>query len=69
MKSLKTLNKYFLRYKTKLLLGIVFILCSNSAQFYIPIILKISIDDLITTITYEKFIVYSLLIVIVAIIG
>ena len=69
MKSLKTLNKYFLRYKTKLLLGIVFILCSNAAQVYIPMILKDSIDELKNNITLDKVIEYALIIVGVAIVG
>ncbi len=69
MKSLKTLNKYFLKYKTKLILGIVFILCSNAAQVYIPMILKDSIDELKNNIKLDKVIEYALIIVGVAIIG
>ncbi len=69
MKSLKTLNKYFFRYKIKLLLGILFILCSNAAQVYIPILLKESIDSLQSNISYEQILEYSLLIVGVALIG
>lgn len=69
MKSLKTVNKYFLRYKTKLLLGIVFILFSNAAQVYIPMLLKESIDELKTNISIDRIIEYALIIVVVAIIG
>jgi len=69
MKSLKTLNKYFFRYKIKLLLGLLFILCSNAAQVYIPIILKNSIDSLQTSISYNQILEYALLIVGVALIG
>ncbi len=69
MKSLLTLNKYFFRYKIKLLLGLIFILCSNAAQVYIPIILKDSIDSLQTNITYEQIFNYAALIVLVALIG
>ena len=69
MKSLQTLNKYFFRYKIKLLLGLIFILCSNAAQVYIPIILKDSIDSLQTNITYEQILSYAGLIVLVAVIG
>lgn len=69
MKSLKTLNKYFLRYKVKLFLGIIFILCANAAQVYIPIVLKESIDSLQTSISYEKIFGYALIIVGVALIG
>lgn len=35
--NLKHLNKYFRRYKTKLILGCVFILLSNVANVYIPL--------------------------------
>lgn len=69
MKSLKTLNKYFFRYKIKLLLGMIFILCSNAAQVYIPLLIKDSIDSLQNNISYEKILEYSLLIVGVALIG
>ena len=69
MKSLKTLNKYFLRYKIKLLFGMLFILCSNAAQVYIPILIKDSIDSLQKSISYEKILEYSLLIIGVALIG
>ncbi|MEE9430744.1 MAG: ABC transporter ATP-binding protein [Melioribacteraceae bacterium] len=67
--SLKTLNKYFWRYKFKLLLGILFILLSNLAQVYIPILLKDSIDLLKNDISKEVLLNYALLIVGVALIG
>lgn len=44
--SLGHLKKYFVRYKNKLVLGIIFILLSNIGQVYIPIILKDSINEL-----------------------
>ncbi|MDX1699213.1 MAG: ABC transporter ATP-binding protein, partial [Melioribacteraceae bacterium] len=69
MKSLKTLNKYFLRYRTRLVLGVIFILCSNAAQVYIPILLKDSIDALQKEISYSIILEYSALIVGVALIG
>lgn len=69
MNSLKSLNKYFLRYKTKIFLGIIFILFSNAAQVYIPLLLKDSIDALQKNISYSVITEYSLLIVIVALIG
>jgi len=46
MKNLLTLKKYFVRYKTKLLWGIVFILISNAMTVYVPILLKDAIDEL-----------------------
>lgn len=44
--NLKHLNKYFRRYKTKLLLGCLFILLSNLANVYIPLNVKQGIDTL-----------------------
>ncbi|RJQ58035.1 MAG: ABC transporter ATP-binding protein [Stygiobacter sp.] len=44
--NLKHLNKYFRRYKTKLLLGCLFILLSNVANVYIPLNVKEGIDTL-----------------------
>ncbi|MBI3123969.1 MAG: ABC transporter ATP-binding protein [Ignavibacteriales bacterium] len=44
--NLKHLNKYFRRYKTKLLLGCLFILLSNLANVYIPLNVKQGIDIL-----------------------
>lgn len=69
MKSLLYLNKYFKKYKLRLALGFLFILFSNAAQVYIPILLKESIDLLRTNITYEILLKYSALIVGTAIIG
>ncbi|MCB9209496.1 MAG: ABC transporter ATP-binding protein [Ignavibacteriales bacterium] len=69
MKSLKKLNKYFFRYKFKIILGIIFILFSNAAQVYIPILLKDSIDALKENISLDLIIKYAILIVAVAIVG
>lgn len=44
--NLSHLKKYFLRYKTKLILGCVFILLSNIANVYIPLNVKQGIDSL-----------------------
>ncbi len=67
--SLKTLNKYFLRYKLKLSLGILFILLSNLAQVYIPILLKDSIDLLKNDISKEVLLKHAMLIVGVALVA
>ena len=69
MKSLFTLNKYFFKYKFTLILGLIFILCSNAAQVYIPILLKDSIDALQKDISHGLILKYSLLIVATAIFG
>lgn len=44
--NLSHLKKYFLRYKTKLILGCVFILLSNMANVYIPLNVRQGIDSL-----------------------
>lgn len=69
MKSLLYLNKYFKKYKLRIFLGFIFILCSNAAQVYIPILLKDSIDAFKENVSYEQITDYALLIVSVAIIG
>lgn len=63
MKNLLTLKKYFLKYKTKLFWGIVFILISNAGTIYVPILLKNSINDIQRDIATQKLIEYALLIV------
>lgn len=63
MQSLFALKKYFLRYKSKLAFGILFILLSNFGQVYIPIILKNTIDELQQKVTIELIIQNVLLIV------
>lgn len=63
MQSLFALKKYFLRYKSKLAFGILFILLSNIGQVYIPLILKNTIDELQQKVTIELIIQNVLLIV------
>lgn len=63
MQTLFKLKKYFVRYKSKLLWGILFILISNSFQIYIPLLLKDSIDTLQTDLNSDKILQYSLMIV------
>ena len=46
MKSLSYLNKYFVKYKWRFLLGIVFIAVSNYFGVQMPLYLKTTIDDL-----------------------
>jgi ATP-binding cassette subfamily B protein len=47
MKSLSHLNKYFIKYKWRFLLGIVFIVISNYFGVKMPVYLKDSIDSLL----------------------
>lgn len=63
MINLFTLKKYFVKYKTKLFWGIVFILISNAGTVYVPILLKNSINDIQKNIASQKLIEYALLIV------
>lgn len=62
MTRLFTLNKYFLRYKGKMSLGILFILISDLTQVYIPLVLKDSIDLLKSNISINLIIRYALII-------
>lgn len=63
MKNLLTLKKYFLRYKKKLMWGIVFILISNAGTVFLPILLKDSINELQNNTTSQKLFEYAVLIV------
>lgn len=63
MKNLLTLKKYFLRYKTKLFWGVVFIIISNAGTIYVPILLKNSINGIQKDIATQKLVEYALLIV------
>lgn len=69
MKNLLTLKKYFIKYKTKLLWGILFILISNAMTVYVPILLKDSINALQNNTSREVLLRYALLIVGTSIIG
>jgi ATP-binding cassette, subfamily B, multidrug efflux pump len=63
MKNLRTLKKYFLKYKNKLLWGFLFIVISNIGLVYIPILLKDAINDLQSYVSSEVLLKYGLLIV------
>ena len=63
MKNLYTLEKYFIRYKKKLIWGIFFIILSNIGTVYVPLFLKDAINGLQTTITTDKLLNYGLLII------
>lgn len=63
MKNLYKLKKYFVRYKRKLLLGILFILLSNAGTVYIPLLTKDAINALGSHAAVDTLIRYALLIV------
>ena len=44
MKHLAYLNKYFLKYKWRILAGIFFVICANALSAYNPIITKSAVD-------------------------
>jgi ATP-binding cassette, subfamily B, multidrug efflux pump len=48
MKSLQYLNKYFIKYKELLLLGVIFIIASNYFYIKMPVFLKDVIDHIIS---------------------
>lgn len=59
MKSLLTLNKYFLRYKNKLMLGVLFILLSNLGSVYVPLLLKDGINSIQKNADFYTLLRYS----------
>jgi len=63
MKNLSTLKKYFLKYKTKLVLGFIFILISNAGTVYVPLLMKDAINALEKNIAADLLVRYALLIV------
>ena len=63
MKNLFKLKKYFIRYKKKLILGIIFILFSNAGSVYIPLLVKDAVNAIDTTTTSQQLITYALLII------
>ena len=63
MKNLLTLKKYFIRYKKKLMWGMLFILVSNAGTVYVPILLKDSINALQQSTSSNKLFEYAILIV------
>jgi len=63
MKNLRSLKKYFARYKVALMSGIAFIIISNLFSVYVPLIIKDSLNDLQKGIAEEKLVQYALLIV------
>ncbi len=69
MGSLSSLNRYFLRYKTKLLLGILFILFSNAATVYVPLLLRDGIDALQSGMDFSSIVNYALMIVGASLVG
>lgn len=64
MKNLKTLKKYFLRYKIKLLWGLLFILLSNAGMVYVPILIKDAVNTLHKQVSYEVLFRYAALLVV-----
>jgi ATP-binding cassette subfamily B multidrug efflux pump len=69
MKNLFTLKKYFIKYKTKLYWGVLFILISNAGTVYVPILLKDSINELQKSISSQRLFEYAILIVLTSIIA
>jgi ATP-binding cassette subfamily B multidrug efflux pump len=69
MKNLFTLKKYFVKYKTKLYWGVLFILISNAGTVYVPILLKDSINELQKSISSQRLFEYAILIVLTSIIA
>lgn len=69
MRNLRTLKKYFARYKSKLAWGFIFIILSNVGMVYIPLLLKDAINILQAKITMEKILYYATLIVVTSLLS
>jgi ATP-binding cassette subfamily B protein len=54
MKSLSYLNKYFIKYKWHLLLGILFTIVSNYFGVKMPVYVKETVDDFMTNTNFTK---------------
>lgn len=63
MKSLLKLKKYFVRYRTTIILGFLFILLSNITSVFVPLFIRDGIDELRKGISQPALIKYALLIV------
>ena len=54
MKSLKHLNKYFLKYKWHFLLGILFTITSNYVGVRMPLFVKSTVDSLMSNVKIDS---------------
>lgn len=63
MRALLRLKKYFVRYKSKIYLGFLFILLSNITGVYVPLLIRDGIDDLRQHLETPALLKYALLIV------
>ena len=54
MKELKSLNKFLLRYKWRLILGVFFIICANWFNLYPAQIFRNAIDVVVETINTHR---------------
>ena len=54
MKSLKHLNKYFLKYKWHFLLGILFTITSNYFGVRMPLFVKSTVDSLMSNVKIDS---------------
>ena len=66
MEELKKFARYFKPYKWRVILGILFILCSMAFGLLIPYLVGQAIDDLSADVTWNKIIYYPAVILIVS---
>ena len=55
MNNLTALNKYLYKYRTRLVMGIVFIACSNLFGVYAPQVVRHAVDMISSQISYYRF--------------
>ncbi len=69
MQNLATLKKYFLKYRTTLVLGFLFILLSNLGTVYIPILIKDAVNELQSAPRYDNLSRYAWIIIVTSFIA
>ncbi len=67
MNSLKYLNKYFSKYKRRIILGFLFIILSNGFQILIPLQLRSGINEILKKARPEEIVKYAVFILTAAI--
>jgi ATP-binding cassette subfamily B protein len=55
MRNLRSLNKYFIKYRWRLILGVIFIICANIFGVYSPQVVRQAVNTIVSQISYYRF--------------
>jgi ATP-binding cassette subfamily B protein len=55
MRNLRSLNKYFIKYRWRLILGVIFIICANIFGVYSPQVVRQAVNSIVSQIGYYRF--------------